>query len=147
MAFDLMDRPDVPCGITIEEGVEIKMIMDRKLQMAPKKAPATVLQPTAAAEQIADPERLSRALSTPFIDKKILWSKVEHALHKQKVASLREILEMNPPEHGLAEVVGYFRFLREFPNKVSVVSTATELIPINSDQTKFVEVPYLLFNS
>lgn len=147
MAFDLMDRPDVPCGITIEEGVEIKMVMDRKLQMAPRKAPATVLQPIAAAEQIADPERLSRALSMPFIDKKKLWDKVEHALHKQKVASLREILEMNPPEHGLAEVVGYFRFLREFPNKVSVVSTATELIPLNSDQTKFVEVPYLLFNS
>ncbi|GAA0551230.1 DUF3375 domain-containing protein [Chitinophaga japonensis] len=147
MALDLMDVQEVPCGITIEEGVEIKMVMDRKLQMAPRKAPAAVIQPVAATEQIADPERLSRALTMPFIDKKKLWDKVEQVLQKQKAASLKEILELDPPEHGLAEVVGYFRFLREKPSKVSVVGTATELIPLNADQTRFVEVPYLLFNA
>lgn len=147
MVFDLMDKPEIACGITIDEGVEIKMIMDRKLQTVSKKMPAAVVQPIAAAEQISDPERFSRSLSMPFIDKTKLWTKVEHALKIQKVASLKEILEISPLEHGLPEVVGYFRFLREKPGKVSVVDTATELIPLNDEQTKFVEVPYLLFNT
>ncbi|KAA2239504.1 DUF3375 domain-containing protein [Chitinophaga agrisoli] len=147
MVFDLMDQPDLDAGITIDEGVEIRMIMDRKLQTAPKKGPAPVVQPSTAAEQIADPERFSRIMNTSFIDRRQLWAKVEQALQVQQVISLKELLEIVPLENGLAEVVSYFRFVREKPNKVSVVGNATELIPLNAARTKFVEVPYLLFNA
>ncbi len=147
LVFDLMERDDVPCGIQIEGGAEIKMPMDRKLQMAPRQAPGVVAQPSQASQTIADPERFSRLLNTAFIDKKKLWQKVQKALAAQGVLSLKEVLELQPLEHGLAEVVSYFSFLREHAAKTNTVPGATELIPLNEERTKFVEVPYLMFNA
>ncbi|MGE7777784.1 DUF3375 domain-containing protein [Chitinophaga sp. NPDC101104] len=146
LIFDLMYVPDINCGIKIPEGPDIKMVMDRKLQLAPKKTPPAVTQPFVATEKISDPERFDRLLNTTLIDKKYLWNKVELALKDRKSASLKEVLETTPLEHGLAEVVGYFRFLREKPGKANVLDSITELIPLNKEQTKFVEIPFLLFN-
>lgn len=146
LIFDLMDSDDINCGIKIDEGVEIKIVMDRRLQLSQKRNLNTVSQPVNAVEKITDHERFSRLLNTSFIDRKKLWSKIERACKRQNVISLKEILQAEPLEYGLAEVVCYFGFLREQPNKVSVVSTATELIALNKEETKFVEVPYLLFN-
>jgi hypothetical protein len=147
LVFDLMDREDVPGGMQSDTAAEIKMPMDRKLQMVPRQAAGLVAQPTQASQAITDPERFSRLLNTTFIDKKKLWQKVQKALAAQGVLSLKEVLELEPLEHGLAEVVSYFSFLREHAAKTNTVPGATELIPLNEEQTKFVEVPYLMFNS
>lgn len=147
LVLDLMDLEEVPCGIECDTGAEIKMTMDRRLQMAPRQAPGEVAQPAQASQAITDPERFSRLLNTTFIDKKKLWQKVQKALATQGVLSLREVLELEPLEHGLAEVVSYFSFLREHAAKTNTVTGATELIPLNEERTKFVEVPYLMFNA
>lgn len=146
LIFDLMNVTDINCGLNIPQEPDIKMVMNRKLQLAPKKPPPVVMQPSIAPEKITDPERFDRLLNSTLVDKKYLWSKVEQALKVQKAASLKEVLQITPLEHGLAEVVGYFRFLREKPGKASVIGTGTELIPLNKEQTKFVEIPFLLFN-
>jgi len=146
LIFDLMNIPDINCSLSIPEEPDIKMVMDRKLQMTPKRPPPIVIQPSMAPEKITDPERFGRILNNTLVDKKYLWDKVEQALKMQKAASLKEVLQITPLEHGLAEIVGYFRFLREKPGKASVVGAATELIPLDKAQTRFVEVPFLLFN-
>lgn len=145
LIFDLMND-DPQCGISLEEGAEIKMVMERKLQFEQKKVTATVKQPLAASEKIADPERFSRIINTTHIDKKRLWNKVEQALQKKQTATLKEIIELQPLENGLAEVVSYYSFLRDKASRVQIINNTTEHIPINEAATKFVEVPYLLFS-
>jgi hypothetical protein len=145
LIFDLMDE-EVQAGLPLEEGAEIKMVMERKLQFEQKKTVATVKQPVAASEKIADPERFSRIINTTHIDKKKLWNKVEQALKKKQTATLKEIIELQPLENGLAEVVSYYSFLRDKASRVQIINNTTEHIPINEAATKFVEVPYLLFS-
>ncbi|WP_205513065.1 DUF3375 domain-containing protein [Longitalea arenae] len=145
LIFDLMDE-EVNGGIHLDEGVEIKMLMERKLQFEQKKATASVKQPVTATEKIADPERFSRIMNTKHIDKKRLWQKVEHALKEKQTATLKEVLEQQPLENGIAEIVSYFGFLRDKASRVQVIHNTSEHIPLNEAATKFVEVPYLLFS-
>jgi hypothetical protein len=146
LIFDLMEDEDVKAGIAIDEGVEIKMLMERRLLFEQKKDKVSVKQPVAASEKIADPERFSRMMNTTFIDKKRLWQKVEHALKEKQTATLKEVLEHQPLENGIAEIVSYFGFLRDKASRVQVIHNTSEHIPLNEAATKFVEVPYLLFS-
>jgi hypothetical protein len=148
LIFDLMNDEvnEVNAGITVSEGVEIKMVMERRLQQEQKKAVASVKQPVAASEKIADPERFGRMMNTSHVDRKRLWQKVENALKEKHTATLKEILELQPLENGIAEVVSYFSFLRDKANRVQVIQNTSEHIALNEAATKFVEVPYLLFS-
>jgi hypothetical protein len=143
--FGLMDE-EVPICLPVEEGADIRMVMERRLQLEQKKITAQVKQPVAAAEKIADPERFSRMINTAHVDRKKLWQKVEEVLKKKKTATLKEIVEQQPLENGLAEVVSYYSFLRDKASRVQVIESATEHIPLNETNSKFVEVPYLLFS-
>ena len=145
LIFDLMDD-EVQCGLTVQVGVEIKMVMDRKIQAELKKTIAHIKQPVADAEKIVDPQRFSRLVNTAFIDKKKLWNKVEQVLKHKHTATLKEIIELQPLENGLAEVVSYYGFLRDKASQVQVLHNTTEHIPLNESATRFVEVPYLLFS-
>lgn len=146
LVFELMDEDQVSAGLLIEEPAEIKMVMDRKLMLEEKKTAGNLKQPMAAVEKIADLERFNRLLNTAFIDKKVLWEKVEKVLQTKQTATLKEIVEATSLENGLAEIISYYSFLKEKSKRVQVVGTAVELIPLNKTATKFVEVPYLLFS-
>jgi hypothetical protein len=102
-------------------------------------------QPVNAGNPVGDFERLTRMLNTSHIDKKKLWQKVESVLEKKTTASLSEIIADAGLEHGIAEVVGYFSFLREKSGRVHYMQETTELIPLNAERTQFLEVPYLIF--
>jgi hypothetical protein len=81
-----------------------------------------------------------------FVDRKVLWKKVEGVLTHRQTATLKEIVEDAGLEHGLSEVVAYFGFLRDRKRQVQIVGTSTEHIPIDHEGRRFVEVPYLLFS-
>jgi hypothetical protein len=146
LAFTLMEDEDIPCGITIDLPAEVKMVMDRKLQLNQKKTEQVLKQPVEAEKHVLDAERLAGFLNSSFVDRKKLWQNVEHVLAKKQTATLKEIVDEMPLENGLAEVVGYFGFLKDKPSKVQVINNTTEHIALNLEQTKFVEVPYLLFS-
>lgn len=144
--FDLIEEEDnIDCGITLDDSVGIRMVMDKKLALEQKKSTVEVKQPANATEQIEDITRFSRLLNTSFISRKQLWEKVENALKDKQTATLKEVLEHSPLENGLAEIISYYDFLREKASRAYIVKNTTELIPLNAEQTKFVEVPYLLF--
>lgn len=143
--FDLMDTEDVPCSITLDDGAEIRIPMDRRIVLEQKKALLAVKQPESATEKIADVERFGKLLNTSHINKKQLWQKVEHALKDKQTATLKEVLEQTELENGLAEIISYYDFLRDKSARVQIVHNASELIALNAEATKFVEVPYLLF--
>jgi hypothetical protein len=144
-AFELMEE-EVTCGLNLEEKPEIRMVMDRPLSFHEKKLNPVLKQPVSGVETIADPERFSRMLNTSTIDKKYLWSKVEKALARKNTATLKEVLELQPLEQGLAEIVSYYGFAKDKPGRVQVIANTTELIPMNPQESLWVNVPYLLFS-
>ena len=145
LAFELMGE-EINCGLLIEEKPEIKMVMERPLTLMEKKATLSLKQPSENIETITDPERFSKLLNTSFVEKKVLWQKVENTLIRKTTATLKEVLEDQKLDHGLAEVVSYYSFLRDKPSRVQIIENTTELIPITSDETILVSVPYLLFS-
>jgi len=146
LIFQFMDANPPPCGIQLKEPAPIKMNMERKLNLVEKQTAGVVKQPSNAKEKIEDVLRFNRLLNTSHIDKKKLWDNVEKALRKKTTATLSEIIETTTLEHGMAEVISYFSFLREKASRVQAMQEITELIPLDEDKTKFIEVPYLLFS-
>jgi len=145
LLFNLIDEEQVSCDLFLEDGPDMKMVMDRRLVTEDKKVLASLKQPIAGVQHIADPERFGRMFNHVMIDKKKLWQKVLLALQQKETASLKEILELSVPEQGLAEIITFFSFTKDKPDKVQIINNLTELIPLYPSQTKFVEVPYLLF--
>lgn len=146
LVFGFKEAEDnVKAGISVDDGAEIRMILERKLTLDQKKTLAEVKQPVSAAEKIEDMTRFSRLINTSHINRKQLWQKVEAVLKDKQTATLKEVLEQSPLEYGLAEVISYYDFLREKSSRAYTVQNTTELIPLNREQTRFVEVPYLLF--
>src|SRR6187402_1662355 len=147
LAFQFMEEEaNPPCGLQLAAPAPIRMSMERRLNLVEKAAAGTVKQPANAKEKIEDLERFSRLLNTNHIDKKKLWQKVEQTLEKRTTATLAEIIESNGLDNGVAEVVSYFSFLREKAARVQSMQEITELIPLDAERTRFIEVPYLLFS-
>ncbi|WEK34193.1 MAG: DUF3375 domain-containing protein [Candidatus Pseudobacter hemicellulosilyticus] len=146
LVFQLMDEDKVPCGLPNTLPAEIRLPLERRLNLQPKQAPPVAKQPGNAVEQVADLERFNRMLGAQSVDKKKLWEKVEQVLEKRKTATLREIIDDTGLEFGMSEVVTYFSFLKEKSTRVQAMPEITELVPLNKEKTRFVEIPYLLFS-
>jgi hypothetical protein len=146
LVFQFMDDETPPCGLTMESPAPIRMSMERKLNLTERQGSQIVKQPANAQEKIEDFERFGRLLNATFIDRKKLWQNVEDVLQKRTTATLAEIIGIAGLEHGVAEVVSYFGFLREKAARVQPMQEITELIPLDAEKTKFIEVPYLLFS-
>jgi hypothetical protein len=146
LVFQFMDETAPSCGLQLHEPAPIKMNMERRLNLTEKAAVGAVKQPSNAKEKVEDLLRFNRLLNTSHIDRKKLWQNVEDALRKRTTATLSEIIGSAGLEHGVAEVVSYFSFLREKASRVQSMQEITELIPLDEDKTKFIEVPYLLFS-
>jgi len=146
LVFQFMDEDTPLCGLQLDTPAPIRMSMERKLNLSERQATAIVKQPANAQEKIEDFERFGRMLNTSHIDKRRLWQNVEQALQKKTTATLSEIIEIAGLENGIAEVVSYFSFLREKAIRVQSMQEITELIPLDPEKTRFIEVPYLLFS-
>jgi hypothetical protein len=146
LALQFMSGEPPACGMILREPEPIRMSMERRLNLAERQGAPTVKQPANAREKIEDMERFGRLLGASFIDKKQLWQKVETVLATKTTATLAEIIDATGLDHGVAEVVSYFGFLKEKSSKVQAMNEITELIPLNRERTNFIEVPYLLFS-
>ena len=146
LVFRFMEEEQPPCGLQLAAPAPIRMSMERKLNLVEKQQNPVMKQPANAKEKIEDLERFGRLLNAPFIDRKRLWQQVEAVLQQRTTATLSEIINITGLEYGVAEVVSYFSFLREKANRVQAMQEITELIPLDAEQTTFIEVPYLLFS-
>jgi len=146
LVFKCMDDEAPVAGIRLNTPAPIRMNLERKLNLVERHSVGVVKQPANAKEKVEDLERFGRMLSTTNVDRKKLWQNVETALEHKTTATLAEIIGISGLEHGVAEVVGYFGFLREKAARVQSMQEITELIPLDEGKTKFIEVPYLLFS-
>jgi hypothetical protein len=145
LVFDLIEEENIEAGISINDRSDIKLPMERKLNLQQKDTAVVLKQPVGTTEKIEDMERFSRLINRSHVNKKVLWQKVESLLKQKETATLREVLEFSSLDHGIAEVITFFDFLKEKSKQAQVIKGTTELICINDDQTRFIEVPYLLF--
>jgi len=145
LAFELIDEDDISVGISISDRAEIRLPMEKKLTQQQRETNIVLKQPIETAEKIEDLERFSKLISRRHVDKKILWQKVEALLKVKETATLKEVLELTPLDHGIAEVISYYDFLKEKGNHAQVLDNMSELICLNQERTKYIEVPYLLF--
>lgn len=146
LVFQLMDEDQPPCGLILDSPTPVRMSMERRLTLVERQGSQVMKQPANAQEKIEDIERFSRLLNTSHIDKKKLWQKVEWALEQKTTATLSEIIGLSGLDNGIAEVVSYFGFLREKAARVQYMQEIKELIPLDAEKTRFIEVPYLLFS-
>jgi hypothetical protein len=146
LVFQFMEEEPPACGLMLDTPTPIRMNMERRLNLVEKQASPVVKQPANAHEKVEDLERFGRLLSTTHVDKKKLWQKVESVLEQKTTATLAEIIGITGLEHGVAEVVSYFSFLREKAARVQSMQEITELIPLDKEKKRFIEVPYLLFS-
>lgn len=146
LIFQLMDQDTVPAKMELTEPSGIRMNMERKLNLLPKQSATIPKQPSNAKEKVEDLERFGRLLNISNIDKKKLWQKVETVLEEKQTATLREVIDSAGLDNGVAEVVSYFSFLKEKASRVQAMPAITELIPLDAAQTRFIEIPYLLFS-
>ena len=146
LVFTFMDEETPSCGIRLNTLTPVHMNMERRLNLVERQAAGVVKQPANAREKVEDFERFGRLLSTTHVDRKKLWQKVETVLQQKTTATLGEIVGATGLEHGVAEVVSYFGFLREKAARVQSMQEITELIPLDEGKTQFIEVPYLLFS-
>ena len=146
LVFRFMDEDAPACGLQLNTPTPIRMNMERRLNLVEKQNSQVVKQPSNAKEKVEDLQRFGRLLSATNVDKKKLWQKVETVLEQKTTATLAEIIGMTGLDHGVAEVVGYFSFLREKAARVQSMQEITELIPLDEEKTRFIEVPYLLFS-
>jgi uncharacterized protein DUF3375 len=146
LVFQFMEEETPPCGLELHSPAPIRMSMERKLNLTERAGNPVMKQPANAREKIEDVERFSRMMNTSHIDRKKLWQNVEQALKKKTTATLAEIIGAAGVENGIAEIVSYFSFLRENAARVQSMQEITELIPLNKEKTRFIEVPYLLFS-
>ena len=63
-----------------------------------------------------------------------------------RAATLAEIVRQTGLEYGIAEIVSYYSFLKEKPKNCQTLEGMQELIPLNAEETRFLNVPYLLFS-
>jgi len=146
LVFKCMEDETPPCGIRLSTPSPVRMNLERRLNLTERQSAGVVRQPANAREKVADLERFGRLLNTTHVDRKKLWQKVEATLEHKTTATLAEIIGSNGLDHGVAEVVSYFGFLREKASRVQSLQDITELIPLDGEKTKFIEVPYLLFS-
>ena len=146
LVFRFMEEEPPPCGLILQTPTPVRMNMERKLTLAERPGSTVVRQPVNAREKIEDMERFGRLLRTTAVDKKKLWQKVEQVLQTKTTATLSEIIAEGGLDNGVAEVISYFGFLREKAVRVQYMQEITELIPLDAEKTRFIEVPYLLFS-
>lgn len=146
LVFQLIDEGDIEAGIEIKESIPVKMHMERRLNLTEKQAVGTLKQPSDAEEKIVDMDRFSRFIQTSHVDRKKLWNNVETILTEKQTATLGEVVAQTGLEYGIAEIVAYYSFLKEKQKRSQIINGSFERIPINANQTQFLEVPYLLFS-
>lgn len=146
LVFQLIGEEDIPAGMEIQDVHPVRMTMERRLMLTEKQQQATLKQPADAEEKIVDMERFSRFLRTSHVDRKKLWANVESILEEKQTATLAEIVRQTGLEYGIAEIVSYYSFLKEKPKNCQTLDGMQELIPLNTEETRFLNVPYLLFS-
>ena len=102
------------------EAVELKLPLERQLNLTPKQEVEYKNVPTEATLGITELERLDKLYNHHQIDRKILRKRIDMILRGNTQTTLAEVIEQNNGiEKGLSELFGYIAILKEYKTVVS----------------------------
>lgn len=102
------------------EVVEIKLPLERQLNLTPKQEVEYKNVPTEADLGINELERLGKLFNHYQIDRKILRKRIDMILRRSTQTTLAEVIEQNNGiDKGLSELFGYIAILKEYKTVVS----------------------------
>lgn len=102
------------------EVVEIKLPLERQLNLTPKQEVEYKNVPTEADLGINELERLVKLFNHYQIDRKILRKRIDMILRRSTQTTLAEVIEQNNGiDKGLSELFGYIAILKEYKTVVS----------------------------
>ena len=102
------------------EVVEIKLPLERQLNLTPKQEVEYKNVPTEADLGINELERLGKLFNLYQIDRKILRKRIDMILRRSTQTTLAEVIEQNNGiDKGLSELFGYIAILKEYKTVVS----------------------------
>ena len=102
------------------EVVELKLPLERQLNLTPKQEVEYKNVPTEASLGITELERLDKLYNHHQIDRKILRKRIDMILRGNAQTTLAEVIEQNNGiEKGLSELFGYIAILKEYKTVVS----------------------------
>lgn len=102
------------------EVVEIKLPLERQLNLTPKQEVEYKNVPTEADLGINELERLGKLYNHYQIDRKILRKRIDMILRRNTQTTLAEVIEQNNGiDKGLSELFGYIAILKEYKTVVS----------------------------
>lgn len=137
----LRENPDV--SIEIEDGIKLKLPMERQLTLEPSKETEYIDKPTEAQLSIEDLSRLEKLYNPHLIDRAVLRRCIDKTLSERSQATLAEVVESNDGiSKGLAEVFGYISILKDY--KTNVDKDKSQFITFDNDNGKTIEIPEII---
>jgi hypothetical protein len=113
--FSLREAPpDESAFILLEGQPEIQLPMEKSL-WEPSEAVTFAAQPLQAGNNPADLLDLAHLYAQVAVDESLLRRRIEHALDLQPLISLARLLDLYPPERGLAEIIAYLAIAAKDP--------------------------------
>lgn len=145
LAIDCMDSPpDIKDFIEIDDGCDIKLVMDRPLGRKPQAATFD-RQPEEMGGADFNTEDLEVLFDRFEIDKAGLEENIKTFLHKQNQVTLEEILETYPLKQGLAEIITYLSIASSSPGHI-ILEDKTVRIKWSEDETrKVISMPRVIY--
>ena len=130
--------------LELDDNPNIYLPLERKLGEKPE-----VNIFTAKAEQalhgIEELDELSKIYRADLIDKRILLNNINQLLQERDQVTLQEVIDVNGISKGLAEVLAYVTLVNTSP-KFFINESATESVLFNADQSKYIELPQIIFS-
>lgn len=90
-------------------------------------------------------DELSKIYRSDLIDKRILLQNIQELLKDKDQVTLQEVIEANGISKGLAEVLAYVTLVNTSA-KFFINENTTESVLFNTDESKYIELPQIIFS-
>jgi hypothetical protein len=135
---------DRPFYLEIDDSPNIYLPLERKLG---EKPDVNMFATTAeqAAHGMDELNELSKIYRSDLIDKRVLLKNIQELLKDREQVTLQEVIEVNGVSKGLAEVLAYVTLVNTSP-KFVINDKASESVLFNSNESKYIELPQIIFS-
>lgn len=135
---------DRPFYLEIDDSPNLYLPLERKLGEKPEVNVFTT-NAKQALHGIEELDELSWIYRADLIDKRILLKNIQELLKEKDQVTLLEVVEVNGISKGLAEVLAYVTLVNTSP-KFFINESTTESILFNTDESKYIELPQIIFS-
>jgi hypothetical protein len=135
---------DRPFYLEIDDAPNLYLPLERKLGEKPEVNIFTTMAEQAS-HGMEELDELSRIYTGDLIDKRILLKNIQELLKDKDQVTLQEVIAVNGISKGLAEVLAYVTLVNTSP-KYFINENTTESVLFNTNESKYIELPQIIFS-